>query len=316
MRQPIPIGRDTELTVRMSLTMLMLAMVFVAFMGLLFWAGVPWFFVLVIAIVMAMFQYWGSDRMVLMTTGAKEVTEEQEPWLHQTVARLAQAAEIPKPKKIAIMDTHVPNAFATGRNPKNAVVAVTRGLLDRLNKDEVEAVLGHELSHVKNRDVMVITWASIIVIMAGFLLQMLFWMSLFGGFGGRRSGRDSGQAALIIMAVYVGTILVYFISQMLIMTLSRYREYSADRGGALLTGNPMQLASALAKISNDVFKIPEKDLRRVEHANAFFIIPALKGKGMSSMFSSHPPVEKRIAKLKAMQRAIERGATEYREFKF
>ena len=301
----------------MSLTMLMLALVFVAFMGLLFWAGIPWFIILPIAVAMAVFQYWGSDRVVLMTTGAKEVSADQEPWLHQTVERLARAAEIPKPKKIAIMDTHVPNAFATGRNPKNAVVAVTRGLLDRLDKDEVEAVLAHELAHVKNRDVMVLTWASVIVIMAGFLMQALFWMSLFGGFGGRRGGRDSGgQAALIMMAVYAGTIAVYFISQMLIMTLSRYREYSADRDGALLTGNPMKLASALAKISNDVFKIPEKDLRRVEHANAFFIIPALKGKGMTSLFSSHPPTAKRIEKLKAIEQAMQYGVTEYREFKF
>ena len=301
----------------MSLTMLMLALVFVAFMGLLFWAGIPWFIILPIAVAMAVFQYWGSDRVVLMTTGAKEVSADQEPWLHQTVERLARAAEIPKPKKIAIMDTHVPNAFATGRNPKNALVAVTRGLLDRLDKDEVEAVLAHELAHVKNRDVMVLTWASVIVIMAGFLMQALFWMSLFGGFGGRRGGRDSGgQAALIMMAVYAGTIAVYFISQMLIMTLSRYREYSADRDGALLTGNPMKLASALAKISNDVFKIPEKDLRRVEHANAFFIIPALKGKGMTSLFSSHPPTAKRIEKLKAIEQAMQYGVTEYREFKF
>ena len=316
MRQPIAIGRDIELTIRMSLTMLMLAMVFVAFMGLLFWAGVPWFFILIIAVAAAMFQYWGSDRIVLMTTGAKTVSEQEEPELHATIARLAERAGIPKPKAIAIMDTHVPNAFATGRNPKNAVVAVTRGLLDRLDEDELEAVLGHELAHVKNRDVMVLTWASIIVIMAGYLLQMLFWMSLFGGIGGRRGGRDSGQAAMIMMAVYAGTILVYFVSQMLIMTLSRYREYSAGRGGALLTGNPMKLASALAKIANEIFKIPEKDLRSVEHANAFFIIPAIKGKGMKSLFSSHPPVEKRIEKLKAMQRALDRGATEYREFKF
>lgn len=316
MRRPTSIGRDTELTVRMTLTMLLLALVFVAFLGLLFWAGVPWFIVLVIAAAVAIFQYWGSDRLVLMTTGAREVSAQEEPWLHETIERLARAAEIPKPKKIAIMETHVPNAFATGRNPKNAVVAVTRGLLNRLTKSEVEAVLGHEISHVKNRDVMVLTWASIIVIMAGYLLQMLFWMSLFGGFG-RGGGRGGGgQAALVILAVYAGTILVYFVSQMLIMTLSRYREYSADRGGAVLTGNPMELASALAKITNDVYRIPEKDLRSVEHANAFFIIPALKGGGMSSLFSSHPPVERRIEKLRAIDGAMRRGATQYREFKF
>ena len=215
-------------------------------------------------------------------------------------------ADLPKPKKIAIMDTHVPNAFATGRNPKNAVVAVTRGLLSHLNDREIEAVLAHELAHVRNRDVMVLTWASIIVIMAGFMMQMMFWMSLFGGFGGR--GRQgSGQAALIMMAVYVGTIVVYFVAQLLIMALSRYREFAADRGGAILTGAPMQLASALGKISNEMYRIPEKDMRKVEHASAFFIVPALKGNTFAKLFSSHPPMDKRIERLRNMQRQMERG---------
>ena len=250
-------GRDPELTFRMSFTILMLVLVYVAFMGLLFWAGIPWMFILGISIVMAAFQYYGSDKIVLMTTGAREVSEQEEPRLHATIERLAAMADMPKPKKIAIMDTHVPNAFATGRNPKNAVIAVTRGLLARLNEKEVEAVLGHELMHVKNRDVMVLTWASVIVIMAGFLMQMLFWMSLFGGFGGR-DRQSAGQFALIMMAVYAGTIAVYFISQLLIMALSRYREFAADRGGSILTGAPGQLASALAKISNDMYRSPKR----------------------------------------------------------
>jgi heat shock protein HtpX len=303
-------GRDRELTFRMFLTMFMLALVYVAFIGLLFWAGIDWYFILIISIGIAVFQYFMSDKLVLMTTGAKVVAPEQEPWLHATIDRLAAMGDIPKPKKVAIMESHVPNAFATGRNPKNAVVAVTRGLLNRLNQQEVEAVLAHELTHVKNRDVMVLTWASIIVIMAGYLLQMLFWMSLFGGFGGDRGGdrrEGGGQAALVILAVYVGTILVYFLSQLLILALSRYREYAADRGGAVLTGAPMQLASALQKISSDVYRIPEKDLRQVEHASAFFIIPALKSNTVAGLFSSHPPVEKRIERLQNMQRQMERG---------
>ena len=304
-------GRDPELTFRMSFTILMLALVYVAFMGLLFWAGIPWVFILGLAIVMAAFQYYGSDKIVLMTTGAREVSEQEEPRLHATIERLAAMADMPKPKKIAIMDTHVPNAFATGRNPKNAVIAVTRGLLARLNEKEVEAVLGHELMHVKNRDVMVLTWASVIVIMAGFLMQMLFWMSLFGGFGGR-DRQSAGQFALIMMAVYAGTIAVYFISQLLIMALSRYREFAADRGGSILTGAPGQLASALAKISNDMYRIPEKDMRQVEHANAFFIIPALKGDALASLFSSHPKVEDRIERLRQMQRESERGFSRFR----
>ena len=303
-------GRDRELAFRMFFTMFMLALVYVAFLGLLTFAGVPWPFLIVIAIVMAVFQYYGSDKIVLMTTRAKVVSPQEEPKLHATIERLAAMADIPKPKKIAVMETHVPNAFATGRNPKNAVVAVTRGLMSRLNEKEQEAVLAHELTHVKNRDVMVLTWASIIVIMAGFLMQMMFWMSLFGGFGGMGGGRgrgNSGQAMMIMMMVYVGTIVVYFVSQLLIMALSRYREYAADRGGAIITGAPMQLASALSKISNDMYRIPEKDMRQVEHANAFFIVPALKGTSMANLFSSHPKVEDRIERLRNMQREMERG---------
>ena len=304
-------GRDLELTFRMGITMMMLAVVYVFFLGLLMMAGLPWELVLVIAVAMAFFQYFMSDKLVLATTGAREVTVEEEPRLHGIIERLVAIADMPKPKKIAVMETHVPNAFATGRNPKNAVIAVTRGLLNRLNERELEAVLGHELAHVKNRDVMVLTWASVIVIAAGFLLQMLFWITLFGGFGGGHGGggrRDMGQLMIIMLAVYVGTIIVYFVSQMLIMTLSRYREFAADRGGAVITGSPLQLASALQKISNDMYRIPEKDLRKVEHASAFFIIPALKGNAIATMFSSHPKVEERIERLQEMQRSMERSS--------
>ena len=304
-------GRDLELTFRMGITMMMLAVVYVFFLGLLMMAGLPWELVLVIAVAMAFFQYFMSDKLVLATTGAREVTAEEEPRLHGIIERLVAIADMPKPKKIAVMETHVPNAFATGRNPKNAVIAVTRGLLNRLNERELEAVLGHELAHVKNRDVMVLTWASVIVIAAGFLLQMLFWITLFGGFGGGHGGggrRDMGQLMVIMLLVYVGTIIVYFVSQMLIMTLSRYREFAADRGGAVITGSPLHLASALQKISNDMYRIPEKDLRKVEHASAFFIIPALKGNAIATMFSSHPKVEERIERLQDMQRSMERSS--------
>jgi heat shock protein HtpX len=291
----------------MFLTMFLLGLLYIAFMGLLFWAGIHPLFIFGIALVMVIFQYFGSDRLVLMTTRARVVTPQEEPRLHAMVERLAAMADLPKPKKIAVMETHVPNAFATGRNPKNAVVAVTQGLMGRLSEKEQEAVLAHELSHVKNRDVMVLTWASLIVIMAGFLMQMLFWMSLFGGFGGGRDRQGGGNAMLVMLAVYVGTIAIYFLSQLVILALSRYREYAADRGGAILTGAPAQLASALAKISDDVYRIPEKDLRQVEHANAFFIVPALKGDKMAALLSSHPPVEKRVERLREMQRQMERG---------
>ncbi len=294
----------------MMFTVFLLGCLYIAFMGLLLFAGVPWFFVLAISVGMAVFQYYMSDKLVLAATGAKIVDNTEEPRLHAMIERLAAMADMPKPKHIAVMDTPVPNAFATGRNPSNAVVAVTTGLMRRLTDrgGELEAVLAHEMAHVKNRDVAVLTWASIIVIAAGFLMQMLFWISLFGGFGGDDDGdNDAGHFMLVMLAVYVGTILIYFLSQLLIMALSRYREFAADRGGAVITGAPLQLASALAKISDDMYRIPEKDLRQVEHANAFFIIPKLKQSGGASLFASHPPVEARIEKLREMQRDMERG---------
>jgi heat shock protein HtpX len=278
----------------MAFTGFLLLLVYIAFGLLLLWAGIPPILLVVVGVVVAAFQYFGSDKLVLMTTGARTVTPEQEPRLHGMIDRLTALADMP-------------NAFATGRSPKTAVIVVTRGLLARLDEREQEAVLAHELIHVKNRDVMVLTWAGLIVIMSGYLMQMLFWMSLFGGFGG--GGRDrqgGGQAALIMLAVYLGTIAIYFLSQLIILTLSRYREYAADRGGAILNGAPLALASALSKISDDVYRIPEKDLRQVEHANAFFIVSAIKGNKMAALLSSHPPLEKRIERLRNMQRELER----------
>lgn len=304
-------SRDTGLTLRMTFTVLMIACVWVIFMGLLFWAGISPILILGFALIGVVLQYFMSDKLVLMSTGAREVSPQEEPWLHATIERLAQMYEIPKPNKIAVMDTHVPNAFATGRNPQNAVVAVTRGLLSRLNEREVEAVLGHELAHIKNRDVAVMTWAGLIVIMAGYLMQMLFWMSLFGGFGGLFGGGDSEDSdsgpglMLVMMAVYIGTIAIYFVAQLLVMALSRYREYAADRGGAIVTGAPMQLASALAKISNDMYRIPDQDLREVRHASALMFAPALSREGITGLLSSHPSTESRIEKLREMQRQLE-----------
>ena len=297
--------RDRQLTFRMLFTMFLLALVYVAFVGLLFWAGIPFIAIIIMALIMVAFQYFMSDRIVLWSTHAKEVTPQQEPKIHGIIDRLVVTANMHKPK-IAIMETHIPNAFATGRNPKKAVVAITRGLMARLDDRELEAVLAHELTHVKNRDVMVITWASIIVIAAAFLMRILFWSSLFGGFGGgggRRGG--GGQAMLIMMGVMVGTFVIYMLAQLLILALSRYREYSADRGGAILTGSPSQLASALTKITGSIAQIPQKDLRDVAGANAFFIVNALKGDTMSKLFSSHPPIEKRIERLRMLQRQME-----------
>ena len=301
-----PIGTDFGLTVRMAFTLMLLGMAYIALFVLLLLAGISPIIVTLLGIAMVFFQYYMSDKLVLTATKAKVVTEKEQPKLHEMIYRISATTGIPKPKNIAIMDEAVPNAFATGRNPRNATVAVTTGLLSKLNDDELEAVIGHELAHIKNRDVMVMTWASLIIVIAGFLMQIMFWMSLFGGFGGnRRSG--GGQAFAIMMLVYVGVILIYFVSQMLIMALSRYREFAADRGGVSVTGNPSALASALRKISDQMSLIPEKDLRQVAHANAFFIIPVLKSGFLSSMGSSHPPTEKRIQRLLEMENNLKTG---------
>lgn len=296
------IGRDRGLTARMILTGFLLALTYIALFGLLLITGIPILFVLIFGVGMVFFQYFFSDKLVLKTTGAKVVNDLEEPKLHQIIDRLSKKAEIPKPKNVAIMDVEVPNAFATGRSPKHATIAVTKGLLHRLNDQELEAVLGHELAHVKNRDVAVMTWASLIVVIAGYLMQMMFWMSLFGGFGGGHRREGGGQIWAMIMVAYVGIIIIYFVSQLLTMALSRYREYAADREGAIITGTPMHLASALRKISGQIARIPEKDLRQVEHANAFFIIPALQGRmSIASMMSSHPSTEERVKRLLEMQ---------------
>ena len=297
--RPANISKDSGLALRMFFTGFLLFLVYIVFFGILLISGLPVAFVLIFGIGMVFFQYFFSDRLVLATTRAKVTTQEEYPELHAMIEKLAVQSGIPKPKKIALMDIDAPNAFATGRSPKHATIAVTTGLLRRLNDEELEGVLGHELAHVKNRDVAVMTWASLIIVIAGFLMQMMFWMSLFGGFGGHRR-EGGGNAMMIMLAVYVGIIVIYFVSQILTMALSRYREFAADRTGAIITGNPLALASALKKISGQIAQIPEKDLRTVEHANAFFIIPALQGKSIASMLSSHPSTDDRVAKLTQM----------------
>ena len=295
------IKKDRGLTIRMIFTGLMLALAYVFLFGLLLISGINYLFVIIFGIGMVFFQYFMSDKLVLMTTKAKVVSQEEYPELHNSVERLSLIAGIPKPKNIAVMEMEAPNAFATGRSPKHATIAVTTGLMTRLSKDELDAVIGHELAHVKNRDVMVMTWASLIVVIAGYLMQMLFWMSIFGGFGGNRR-QGGGQAIALLMLVYVGVIVIYFMSQLLLRALSRYREFAADRDGAIIYGSPSTLASALRKISSQIATIPEKDLRQVEHANAFFIIPALQGNAVASLMSSHPPTEERIKKLVDLER--------------
>ena len=291
-------GRDTGLSVRMFVVMFLLAALYLAFIAILISAGVSTVTVLFFAAIMIGAQYFLSDKIALWSMGAKIVSPEEAPALHDMVERLASIANLPKPR-LAIADSDVPNAFATGRNPKNAVVAVTRGLMNRLDTAEIEAVLAHEMSHVRNRDVLVMTLASFFAVVAQLMMRWFFWGGMMGG--GRRDRRDGGSIALIYMA----SILVWVISYFLIRTLSRYREYAADRGSAIITGSPSNLMSALVKISGVMQRIPQQDLREVQQMNAFFIIPAAVGNGLSEIFSTHPSLEHRLERLRTLSREME-----------
>jgi heat shock protein HtpX len=259
--------------------------------------------VILIVIGFALFQYFTSDKLALAAAGAKVVSREEYPALHDMVERLCAMADLPKPK-VAIIDTDVPNAFATGRNPKNAAVAVTRGLWQRLEPQEVEGVLGHELSHVANRDVLVMTVASFFAMLAGVLTRFGLYAGMFGGYGGRSSNNNNSVPVWLI--VLVVSVVTYVLSQILILAISRYREFAADRGSALLTGAPEHLMSALQKISSEMFRIPQRDLREVESMNAFFIIPASVKSRASSLFATHPPLEQRLERLAEIAREMGR----------
>jgi heat shock protein HtpX len=280
----------------MLLTSVLLGLLYVFFALVLFYifnAGLV--LMLVIVIGMALFQYFTSDKLALRASGAKIVSPEEAPKLHEMIERLAAMADLQKPR-VAFVDTPVPNAFATGRNQKHAVVAVTRGLWERLDEKEIEGVLAHELTHIANRDVLVMTVASFFAMLAAMLTRFGFYAGMFGGWGGgnRDSNNNSVPVWLVVMVV---SIVTYFLSWILIRTISRYREYSADRGSALITGAPEYLMSALQKISSQMTLIPQQDLREVEGMNAFFIIPASVKKATSELFMDHPPLEKRLAAL-------------------
>jgi heat shock protein HtpX len=298
-------GRDAGLTLRMFLTSSLLGLLYVAFALVLFYvfnAGLV--LMLVIVIGLAVFQYYTSDKLALRASGAKVVGPEEAPQLHAMVERLAAVAELQKPR-VAIVDTDVPNAFATGRNQKHAVVAVTRGLWERLDEREIEGVLAHELTHIANRDVLVMTVASFFAMLAALLTRFGLYAGMFGGFGG--GNRDSNNNSVPIwLIVIVVSFVTYILSWVLIRTISRYREYAADRGSALITGAPEYLMSALQKISSQMTLIPQRDLREVEGMNAFFIIPARVKEGVSELFMDHPPLEKRLAALERIAREMGR----------
>lgn len=280
---------DKGLTARMTGTMFLLGLLYVVFIVALIVIGLNSAFVLILAVGMLFAQWFFSDTVALHSMGAKIVTPEQAPQLHGIIDRLCVMADMPKPR-VAISNVDMPNAFATGRSPNRSVVCVTTGLLRRLDEEELEGVLSHELSHVAHRDVLVMTIASVSGVAAGFLTRMALW----GGLGNRRD-QNTALAGLAVLAV---SVLVYAVSFVLTRTLSRYRELSADRAGAILTGRPTALASALQKVSGDIAAIPTRDLREAEPFNAFFFAPALSGgKSLASLFATHPPLEKRLEQL-------------------
>ncbi len=296
------IGNDAGLTLRMFLTMFLLAVVYLVFIGVLWWFGAPLALIIPIAIILLALQYYYSDKLILLSIGAREVSEQEAPQLHQIVTRLAQTTGIPKPR-VAIIDTPVPNALATGRDPSHALVAVTTGILQQVNEPELEAVIAHELSHVIHRDMRVMAMASFFATIASFIVQMGLWGGFYGGDYGDRDRRDSGNAFIFIFLVSAA---VWAISFVLIRTLSRYREYAADRGSAIITGQPSNLASALVKISGNIQRIPDRDLRQVEAGNSLMLASVAHEGSLSEIFSTHPSLEHRLARLKAMEAEVSR----------
>ena len=300
---------DRGLTVRMTATMFLLGLVFVAFValiiGLMTAAHASAGAIILVALIFgggsAFVSLFYSDKIALAAAGAREVSPREAPELHGIVDRLCALADMEKPR-VAIAPTRLPNAFATGRNSKHAVLCVTDGLLyhSNLTQEELEGVLAHELSHVAHKDVQVMTYASLLAIVAGLLVRFAFYSELFGG--GRRGGNNS-QAALLIPLIMLASAVVYAISFLLIRVLSRYRELAADRSGAMLTQNPSALINALTKVSQGINRIPTQDLRTAEPLNAFFFAPAAKlnGKSLANIFSTHPSLEKRIEQLNKIQ---------------
>jgi heat shock protein HtpX len=310
---------DRGLTARMTATMFLLGLVFVGFIAAIIGIGVAThasdavivLFALVLGGGFAIGSLFYSDKIALSTAGAVEVTPQQAPQLHGIVDRVCALADMRKPR-VAIANTPLPNAFATGRNADKAVLCVTTGLMNKLETDELEGVIAHELSHVAHKDVQVMTIASFLAIVAALLIRFSFYGELFGGGGGRgRGGNNNGGGAYIFFIIMAVSIVVYAVSFLLIRMLSRYRELAADRSGALLTGQPSALKSALIKVTGDMAKIPTQDLRSAEPLNAFFFAPAMKlsggGSSLSTIFSTHPSLERRLAELDKVQRQLSQG---------
>jgi heat shock protein HtpX len=299
-KRPAKFGSDTGLQARMVLTIFLLGLVYVVFVGVLFAVGAQAGVIVIVALALLMMQLFGSDRIAMATMGVKEVSAAQEPELHGIIERLCVQANLPKPR-VCVIETQMPNACAMGKSQKNATVCATRGILQLLEPAELEGVMAHELTHVINRDVMVMTLASFFATLASLIIQFSFFFG--GGFGGGYGRNREEEEAL--MAVLLVSVLVYAISFLLLRALSRYREFAADRGSAVLTGRPSALASALLKISGTMDRVPSEDLRRAEGMSAFFILPARTKKSLMNIFADHPPLEQRLQALERLESQLQ-----------
>jgi heat shock protein HtpX len=295
MPRPTSFGKDPGLQVRMTVTIFLLGAVYVVLVVAMLAAGVNGVTVAVIAGGLALFNLFGSDKLALRAMGAREVSPAEAPELHAIIERLCIQADLPKPK-VAVADTRMPNAFALGRSPKNATVCATTGIMELLTPAELEGVMAHELTHVANRDVLVMTLASFFATIAAYIVQFGFF------FGGGGSDDDDNPSVMVLFLV---SLAVYVVSFFLMQALSRYREFAADRGAALITGRPSALASALTRISTGMHRIPQKDLRAASELQAFYIFPPGAGKSLANIFATHPPMEKRIAALERLEMQLQ-----------
>ena len=295
MPRPTAFGKDTGLQIRMTFTLFLLGLLYVILVVALIAVGVNGLGVAVIAGGLALLNLFASDKLALSAMGAREVTPAEAPQLHAIIDRLCVQADLPKPK-VAVANTRMPNAFALGRSPKSATVCATTGIMDLLSPAELEGVLAHELTHVANRDVLVMTLASFFATIAAYIVQFGFF------FGGGASDDDDNPSFLVLFLV---SLAVYVISFFLMQALSRYREFAADRGASLITGRPSALASALVKISGGMERIPARDLRASSELSAFYIFPPKTGKALAGLFSTHPPLEKRIEALGRLESQLQ-----------
>jgi heat shock protein HtpX len=296
MPRPKSFGRDTGLQLRMTFTMFLLGALYVVLVVALFLAGAHGITIAIIAGGLALLNLFASDKMALAAMGARKVSPAEAPQLHAMIERLCVQADLPKPK-VAVVNTPMPNAFALGRSPKSATVCATTGIMELLEPAELEGVMAHELSHVANRDVLVMTLAAFFATIAAYIVQFGFF---FGGVGS--DGDDDNPSAMVLLLVSLG---VYVISFFLMQALSRYREFAADRGSAIITGRPSALASALVKISSGMSRIPQRDLRAQSELAAFYIFPPGAGKKLGAIFSTHPPLEARIARLERLESQLQ-----------